>query len=381
MISIIEKIFARIKKPFYLKILNITNGHKNLQKKCLVCLKTEPYYRNLNKHPNEWEVKCFVRTLNKLGYSVDLIDRSVNNFVPEDKYDLFFGYGSGNSGRHFYKYSKLLTKAIKVLYATGPEPELSNQLVKKRYDTFNFRNKMDVPYMRLIDIDFDNFISTTDHIFCIGPRDHFSFNSYKKFNLPIHSLNPTSINDPITYNHHKDLKNFLCFAGSGLICKGVDLMVEAFLQMPDKHLHICGPQEKGFQDAYLELINASQNIHFYGFVDIKSQTYKNLCNICSYTILHSAAEGSATSIITNMQSGLIPIVNYEAGIDVDDIGFMFPESIESIQSIINMVNEASSISKTEYKEMHYKLLESQKKFSQKSFSESAYKAFSQVISK
>ena len=43
------------------------------------------------------------------------------------------------------------------------------------------------------------------------------------------------------------MTNFLCFAGNGFICKGVDVLIEAFLQTPDLNLSICGPNtEKAF---------------------------------------------------------------------------------------------------------------------------------------
>ena len=63
--SFLTKIIARIKKPFYLKILGINGGYKNTDKRCLVYMKTEPFYRNLNKHTNFWEVKELVNILAK----------------------------------------------------------------------------------------------------------------------------------------------------------------------------------------------------------------------------------------------------------------------------------------------------------------------------
>ena len=84
-------------------------------------MKTEPFYRNLNKHTNFWEVKELVYILNSKGYVVDIIDREVNDFTPDNIYNLFIGYGSGNSGKHFYKYAKKLSNAKKVLFFDFPD--------------------------------------------------------------------------------------------------------------------------------------------------------------------------------------------------------------------------------------------------------------------
>ncbi len=372
--SLLTKIIARIKKPFYLKIFGITGGFKNTDKRCLVYMKTEPFYRNLNKHTNFWEIKELVHILNSKGYIVDIIDREVNDYTPDNIYDLFIGYGSGNSGKHFYKYAKKLSKAKKVLFCAGPEPSISNLLVKERYDNFNKRNNLMVPSMRMVDIDFNKFVSLADYIFCIGEKNGFSFNSYKMHKLPTISIMPSSLETDCKRVSNKDLKHFLCFAGNGLICKGVDLMIEAFQQMPEFNLHICGPEEEGLIEAYKDILSSSPNINFYGFVDTTSKAYQDLCNKCSYTILHSAAEGCATSITTNMQSGLVPIVNYEAGLNISTSGFNISSQGDRIEMIKETVNLASTISKDEYQIKVNSTLELAKNFSKKSYTQSVSQA-------
>ena len=292
------KVFARVKRPFYKKILNITNGHTNLTKRALVNLKTEPFFNYQDRHNNIWEIICIVKTLNSIGYIVDLIDRDCEGFVPEDKYDVFFGYGSGNSGKQFYDLCYRLNCSKKILFATGPLPELSNKLVRKRYDEFFFlRTGIHAPYMRLIDVDFERFASVATNIFCYAEENTFSFNSYNDRFPNVHSIIPSTPQK--TLQKKSDLKrqrfdNYLCLAGSGLICKGVDVVIEAFLKYPDKQLHICGPIEPGIEQAYKKHF-VNSNIHFHGFISLNSKSYERLIDKCAFTILNSAAEGCATS--------------------------------------------------------------------------------------
>ena len=43
--SVFEKIMGRIKGPFYKNVNGLTNGFENLDKRCLLNLKTTPLYR------------------------------------------------------------------------------------------------------------------------------------------------------------------------------------------------------------------------------------------------------------------------------------------------------------------------------------------------
>ena len=128
-------------------------GKKLLCKRALLYYKTDPFWDKALVgnyiHTNNWEVLEMCRILNTQGFIVDVIDRNVNNFIPRNIYDLFIGLGSGNSGKHFAKYAKVLTKAIKVLYATGADPVLSNKLILERYDDFYKRTGIKASPMRI----------------------------------------------------------------------------------------------------------------------------------------------------------------------------------------------------------------------------------------
>lgn len=380
--SLLEKIIGRLKKPFYQKVFGLTNGFTQLDKRCLLYMKTTPLYRKSNQHTNMWETRQFIYILNSLGFLVDMVGTEENDYIPRDEYDLFIGYGSGNSGKHFNKYAKALKKAKKVIYACGPEPSLSNRLVRERYDNFNERTGLAAPYMRTSDVDFEEFAAVANYIFCIGERNAFSAKSYEKYNLPIFPINPsTNGPDPSVLNKQlKDQKHFLCFAGNGLICKGIDVVIEAFKSLPDLHLHICGPKEDAVYEAYADLfLDNSCNINFYGFVDIQGAKYAELIDKCCFTILHSAAEACCTAICNNMKSGLVPVVNYEVGIDVTDFGFWIETGHDRVNAVKRAAIAASSISPEDYFSRVDKTIQASQAYTRESFTNTLTRALEEVI--
>ncbi|MCG7854044.1 MAG: glycosyltransferase [Methanosarcinaceae archaeon] len=264
-------------------------------------------------HPNIWELLEMIRLLNLFGFVVDVIDRSVDDFVPKDIYDLFIGLGSGGSGKYYMKYASLLKRAIKVLYATGADPILSNKLALEQYNRFYERTGIKAPPMRMRDIDFKKFIFLSDYIFCIGEENSFSFSSYKKYNKQIHPIFPSSnphIKFSLEWLATRRPNRFYCRAGNGFIYKGVDLLVEAFRQTPHLELYISGPDsEPAFFEAYKAVINKAPNISYEGFISMEQ--FNELCGSCSYSLSASASEGCSTSVTTSMRAGLVPIINYE----------------------------------------------------------------------
>ena len=97
--------------------------------------KTEPFFTDISSytHTNNWEIVRAIEILTNKGFSVDLIDRDNQNWVPQKEYDLFLGLGVGNSGKNFSRYARSSKAKVKVLLSMGPQPDVSNELVLERY--------------------------------------------------------------------------------------------------------------------------------------------------------------------------------------------------------------------------------------------------------
>ena len=216
----------------------------------LIYYKTDPLvFKSLTRdytHTNYWEIVEMVRIFNKLGYSVDVIDRTANipNLNLQDKYDIFLGIGAGDSGQFYSDIAEKIPKAIKILYAMGPEPVLSNELIKKRYDYFNKRHPGLNPEMRRVitRVDIDKAIKYTDAIFING--NDFTKNSYQKFGKEICRVFSSSHPDlamKIEEPSKRSQNRFLYFGGNGNIVKGLDLVLEVFSGLPNIELYIGAP--------------------------------------------------------------------------------------------------------------------------------------------
>lgn len=357
-------------------------------KKAAMYYKTEPFYTNVDNysHTNNWEILRSIELLVSKGFAVDLIDRDFHDWKPNKEYDLFLGLGVGNSGKNFARYARLSKAKVKVLLSMGPQPDISNELVLNRYKDFHERTGFYAPPTRTVtDVIGDKFLeimSETDFIFNIGEKDNRSYQSFLKYNKPILNFYP-AINPSVQYNEAwlktRKLNNYLCFAGNGLICKGVDVVTEAFLNDPTKNLHICGPAEAAFVDYYGDKIKNSKNIKYHGFVSTNGELFNQLVSECAFVIFHSSAEGCCTSVATAMKAGLVPIINPWTGIHSSECGFEMSETGEIIDTISNAMQKATALDENEYSGLVGKTVSKSQIFSQTSFTESYEKSLNEVI--
>ena len=380
-------LFRRIANRYRPKYLeNIGAEQENKPYRALLCYKTGWFLKSKNLeygHTNEWEIINIISILNSLGFIVDVVDRGLVDYNPRDKYHLFIGLASGNSGKFFNKYANALSKAVKVALCTGPDPELSNKLVRERYVNFNLRHNSHAPTMRMIEIDFDSFAKSADALLIVGEEGQFSWDSYKRHNIPMYNYLPGCSSEIKFFNQWistRDRTKFMCFSGDGFICKGVDLVVEAFSRHPELSVHICGPDsEEAFWDILGPKINNSSNIHYEGFVSVHSKKFEDLSSSCSFCILNTAAEGVVTSVTSLMLAGLVPIVNYQSGINVDNLKLRIKNDDDKIKSTEDAIISASKLSDRDYKDAVMKTIMESEKYSQHSFSTSFKSSVSKIM--
>jgi glycosyltransferase involved in cell wall biosynthesis len=352
--------------------------------------KTEPLVRGIDyRHTNNWEIVKSIQILNSMGFVVDLIDRSNTSWNPQKKYDLFLGLGVGNTGKRFAEYARRSKANKKVLLAMGPQPDISNKRVIARYDAFQKRTGINAPPQRtvtdVIGPAFLEIIENTDYIFCIGELQTKSFQSMLGYDVPVLPFYPAvtnSVKFRSEWKTKRNLNEFLCFAGNGLICKGVDLLIEAFLHDQDKKLHICGPAEKALFDAYGQKIQASKNIEYHGFIAAGGETFNKLVSQCAWVIFHPSAEGCCTSVATAMKAGLVPIINSWTGIHVDnDVnGIIMSDDLDTaINEIHVAITQAAKYDYCQYELMLDASLKDSQRFSQESFVKSYTACIERVI--
>lgn len=377
--------------PLVIRNLNlISSAKKAPNKRALLYYKTEPFVMPWKvrgyRHTNLWEIVEIVRILNRYGYVVDVVDRDAKRFVPANIYDLFLGLGAGHSGKRFSQYAQRMPQATKILIAAGPEPRLSNKLVQEQYVRFKLRHSCEIAAMRLTEgIDFESFAEDTDYFMPIGEQHTFCPQSYMALGKPVLNYLPST--SPVIrflpeWLEARSRRAFLCFAGDGFICKGVDVVVDAFADMPDIEVYVCGPpSEPAFFEVLESKLAASPNIRYEGFIKIGGQRFEELAAHCSYVVFPSSAEGCATSIATVLRTGLLPVVTRETGIDVRKFGiYIDGEKDNLVNETMRACRKAIEISDAEYRQRVWDCLKDSSRYTQASFTDSFEKAILTVLS-
>lgn len=317
-IKLKDKIWAFIKYYFYLNrikdsniILNINYDNDKNQKRILICYLAKGYFVNIQNNTGRTilhEIFKIIRVFSEIGYSIDLIDCNDSKLVPlikEKKYDLIFGFGEA-----FYQMTELQPAATSILYMTENPPTFSYREEKNRLDYYYLRHTKHAKIQRSGKFyKLYHLHKKYSYVITFGETELLK----DQYMVPYHLFPTGIINSKYGFhskNHQTGRKNFLWLGSTGAIHKGLDLLIDIFQNREDITLHICGLTHK---DKSLLGLPKRKNIVEYGHIDIKSDIFLKIIETCSYTILPSCSEGCATSILTGMLHGLIPIVMKDAG--------------------------------------------------------------------
>jgi glycosyltransferase involved in cell wall biosynthesis len=275
--------------------------------------------------------------LNELGYIVDVVEWSDVKFVPKRKYDLFMGHGGWNY-EHIER--KLPTEATRIYFSTGLYWKEHNRREEERFRSLEERRGVRLPYDRWISHDEEYANETADGIISLGGQ--VARESYQRFPLVV-NLNIAAYHDDRYDRTGKDFaasqNNFLFFSGPGNVHKGLDLLLEAFVQV-SAHLYICQKIEPDFYEVYRRELEDYWNIHPLGTVPLRSQQFYELMDNSNFAIYPSCAEGQPGSMVECMHQGLIPVVSRETNIDTNEFGITLQTcSIEEIATVVKDLSQ------------------------------------------
>lgn len=334
------------------------------QKHALVSYLVSPLVSDIKKtiQTNRSNAINIVRALNELGFIVDIVSWDDKKFIPKRIYDLFIGHG----GINFERISKKLNSdCIQIYYSTGLYWKLHNKKEIERVNQLNKRRNVNLKPDRYIYNSEEYALNTADGIIALGNK--FTRKIYSKFPIVL-TINNAAPGNP-KYDISKKIfkkayNNFLFFSGSGNIHKGLDLVLEAFLKTNDKNLYVCTKLDDAFSKVYENELFKTKNIYYIGFVEMFSEKFYEIMNLCNYFIHPSCGEGSMRSAVLCMHHGLIPIVSKETTIDVDGFGYIIENC--TIKNIIKIVNKVVNL------DVSKKLSENIIKFAREKFSEKEY---------
>ncbi|MEH2347695.1 MAG: glycosyltransferase [Nostoc sp.] len=336
-----QKVQARIN---YVKTLQVVSLKPKQPSKgnLLLSYRIEPFLLKAgqampNDHTWYWEVWQIAQTFLDLGYNVDVIQFHNDKFVPQKHYAFFIDI------RHRMEAlaPKLNKDCIKIFHVDIANMVFRNAAecnrlleVQQRKGVTLKPQRFEVPNLG---------IEYADCAIVLG--NDFTTDTFKYANKPMYRI---PISSPVVYPYpdKKDFeavrKRFLWFGGSALVLKGLDLVLDAFAQMPEYHLTVCGPvsNDKEFEQAFYKELYETPNIHTYGWIDVSSPDFIEVTNSCLGLVYPSVSEGQSGAVISCLQAGLIPILSYESGVDVHDFGVIFDNlSLEEIKAkVISISN-------------------------------------------
>ena len=155
-------------------------------------------------------------------------------------------------------------------------------------------------------------------------------------------------------NYTTARKKFLWLNSHGALLKGLDIVIEAFVMMPELELFICGniDRDSEFMNAIKSRLALLSNITIEGWVDIQSERFKTLVTECGWVISTSFSEGGGGSILNCMAKGLIPIISRSSSLTLPEkTGFYLEEN--TANELADLIIKVSNLPDTTLSEMSF----------------------------
>lgn len=309
-------------------------------------------------HQNRREQIIIGKVFTEFGYNVKIAQYTELGECDDRKYDIIFGIEPC-----FLEMCKKAPHALKIYYGTTAYPKFYATALKKRIDEFNSTHNASLLYSRVEEgTSYCGGADVADIIFQIGTP--FTLATYPhELRSKIRLINQSS-NFYAQYDSnrkHRDVcqKDFLWMGSAGSILKGLDIVLDFFIQHPEFNLHVVGDIDKEFKEFYEPTLKACKHIKFYGFLSTSSELFASVAYRCAFNIFPSCSEGSPGSVNTTMNMGIIPILSQVAAFpEINNYGFMLKNL--SVTAIEEAVEWASSLTP----ERFHTLIDRNKAFAQ-----------------
>ncbi|MCE8588374.1 hypothetical protein K0E75_12650 [Bacteroides fragilis] len=278
--------------------------------------------------------------LSKLGFTIDLCycnDLSVIDKLRGRKYDWVIGFGEV-----FKQILKIQNIEKSILFITENNPIIVEKKYNERLEYFKKRrNLVKIQNYRNTFYDIEQYKIANWAICMNSTYNSKSMVSYFK---KLYHINVNGF-----FNKHFILKentdtercnSFVWFGSTGVIHKGLDILVEAFAKLPSKRLNIYGisKQEIAMIKPYI-----GRNTFLHEKINVMDNTFiSEVVEKNAFIVSLSCSEGMQSGVATCMLHGLIPIVTKETGYESQN--FIFEFSDYHLDSVVNTILHTSSLS-------------------------------------
>lgn len=266
-------------------------------------------------HTNAHEVVVMAEAFRDLGFRVEIIDWNNAPYAPPSDCRIAIDI-HGNLEQW-----ALPQGCRKILHATGPHWLFWNHAELTRLQGVQDRKGIALKPRRHVAP--SRGVEVADQVVVLGnefTRGTFLFGGKPVTRVPISSA--YEFPWPSGRDFGSARRKFLWVGSYGMVHKGLDLVLDAFADMPDLELTVCGRPEKeeDFYRLYGKLLLRTPNIRLHGWLDMATRDFTEIARTHAAVIYPSSAEGGAGSVIHCMHAGMLPVCTTEASIDLLDFG-------------------------------------------------------------
>lgn len=307
--------------------------------------------KNFTRHTNNQEVICILETLNQMGYDVILLDKSCCD-IPKrylkSKVDLYIGIDGCGGGKYFFNHLEKINAKNNILILTVQPPGLLRKRLERRKKDREEKLGLFYNYERIIpkeeELIFYKKINKVNIILCPETEDPEFKAELNSLGSVVKKLNWATWPAVMPIKRREETKNeFICMAGSDLLRKGVDYTIDLFTKLNYK-LHLFHENKELVMELLGKYKNP-KNIIFHGVVDICGEEFRHIAQKSKYFINLSVSEGCATAQLLCMKTGLVPIIDKDAGILKYNCGLVIDligkSKLDNIKMINDFVNNLS----------------------------------------
>lgn len=290
-------------------------------------------------HTMYTESLLIAEVLLRLGYEVDVIDFENQVFVPSERYDVLI-----STRKHFQRYAEMVNgDCVKIAHLDTSHWMHNNAAALGRCCGVQRKRGASLRSYRLVEE--NTAIENADYGILLGNHvsaETYAFSRKQIFTVPV----PVARLYPEPKKDYEAVrKTFLWLGSLGFVHKGLDLVLEAFAEMPEYRLVVCGPvnEDREFEQAYYKELYERSNIFTHGWIDVASEEFMSIANASLALIYPSCAEGQSGGAATCMHAGVIPILSRQTGLDLTPgCGLLLNElSVAEVQAQVKAISELS----------------------------------------
>jgi len=251
-------------------------------------------------HTNAYEVLEMARAFQELGFVVEICDWDNAEYQPPE--DCRVAIDIHDNLERWHK--ALPAGCVRILHATGPHWLSYNRGELERIAAIRDRRGVALKPWRQVSP--SKAVEFADRATVLGNEytmETFAFAGKPFSRIPISSA--YVLPWPEKRNIGEAKRKFLWVGSFGMVQKGLDLVLEAFAQMPELELTVCGRPEKeeDFFRLYEKELKRTPNIHLHGWLDMGTDDFVNISRTHAAVVYPGSGEGGAGSVIHCMHAG------------------------------------------------------------------------------